>query len=70
MFEQIAYYTIFGKTMVFNTGVLALSGLIATALLGFLRKKNPALIKWHMRVAKITLLIAITHATLALSAYV
>lgn len=68
MFENIAYYPIFGKTILFYTGVLALLFILATAAIPTIGKKFIPFI-WHPRVAKIAVTLALIHGILALSVY-
>lgn len=50
------------------TGILTISLLITTVLVGFYRKKNPKfMLKWHKRLGVITAISALTHAALILS---
>ena len=50
------------------TGILTISLLMTTLLVGFYRKKNPKfLLKWHKRLGVITAISALVHASLILS---
>ena len=56
------------RTFVKPTGILTISLLITTLLVGFYRKKNPKLLlKWHKRLGVITAISALIHASLILS---
>jgi len=51
-------------------GITTLTLLFATALAGLLRRKKPKfLLKWHKRLAVTTLVLAIIHVTLVLTAH-
>jgi YHS domain-containing protein len=51
-------------------GLATLSSLIATFLFGFFMKKNPKVLhKWHKRLAYVTIVVALCHATLVLLAH-
>ena len=55
-------------TFIKPTGILTISLLAVTLLVGFYRKKNPKLLlKWHKRLGVITAISALIHASLILS---
>jgi len=50
-------------------GLTTLSLLIVTFCFGFFMKKNPKVFhKWHKRLAYVTIIVALSHATLVLIA--
>jgi hypothetical protein len=71
MISNIAYYLIFGKPLIMYIGILTLLSFSFTAYIGFMNLKGKTKIplKWHFRIAKISLAVAITHGLLGLSAY-
>ena len=50
-------------------GIVTLTLVLSTVGLALLRRKNPKLMPWHMRLGKITALCAIVHAVLVLLAH-
>lgn len=71
MLSNIAYYLIWGKPLIIYMGILTLLSFSLTAYIGFMNLKGKTKIplKWHFRMAKISLAVAITHGLLGLSAY-
>jgi len=70
MLSSITYFPILGKPLILYLGIITLSSFIITATIGFLifrGKKIP--FKIHPTMAGISLLLGITHGTLALSIY-
>ncbi|OGI26708.1 MAG: hypothetical protein A2359_03460 [Candidatus Moranbacteria bacterium RIFOXYB1_FULL_43_19] len=71
MILKIAYTLILGLPIVAYLGMLALLSLFSTATIGYLNFKGNTKIpfKWHLRLAKLTIFLALVHALFALSAY-
>ena len=71
MLAKIAYFLIFGKPLVFYLGILALLLLLTTAAIGFfnMRGVHTVPLKWHFRMAGATIVLALLHGILAMSAY-
>lgn len=71
MIEKIAYFLIFGKPLLFYTGIITIFSFWFTALIGFLNFKGYHVIsfKWHPRMAIFSISLSIIHAILGLSAY-
>lgn len=71
MLSTIAYYQILGLPIVLYLGILTLLSFILTATIGHMNKKgiNKIPFKWHSRMAKTSIGLALIHAILALSAY-
>jgi len=71
MIVKIAYFLIFGKPLIFHTGVLTLLAFLSAALIGYLNFRGSRLIpfKWHPRVVALAFLLGIIHAILGLSIY-
>jgi hypothetical protein len=70
--RDIALIEIFGYPLVVYMGILTLLSLLSTAAYGYLLMKNKikGTIWNHMRIATVTIVIAIVHATLALSLFI
>lgn len=71
MLAKIAYFLILGKPVVFYLGILTILSLLFTAAIGFLNKRGNHMIplKWHFRMAGITVALSLLHGVLAISAY-
>ena len=72
MLSQIAIYTIGGKPLMFYLGVLTILSFAITAAIPWLSKKTGGKIKfsWHIRIAKLSFIVAFIHALLVLSVYI
>lgn len=72
MLENISYFLIFGKPLIFYLGLLSLTLLVSTATVGYLNFKGRTIIpfKWHPRLAALTLTIVAIHGTLGILLYV
>ncbi len=70
--QQVAYYSILGKPVVMYFGIITLLSLLFTASISIMNLRGITYIpfKWHPRMAKITIALALLHGLLALSAYV
>ena len=66
MLQEIAYFMIFGKPLIFYTGVMALAGFSITAFLGFRVMKGKASINTHKKMAVLSLLLALFHGLLGI----
>ncbi len=71
MIIKIAYFLIFGKPLIFYTGILTILSFWFTALIGYLNFKGSHAIpfKWHPRMAMFSILMSLVHGILALSIY-
>jgi len=71
MIIKIAYFLIFGKPLIFYTGILTILSFWFTASIGYLNFKGSHAIsfKWHPLMAAISILLSIIHGILALSIY-
>jgi len=69
MIRDLAYYFIFGKSIIFYSGIITFLAFLFTALISVLNMKGIHLIhfKWHKRMAFISIVIALVHAILGLS---
>ena len=71
MVAKIAYFLVFGKPLVFHTGILTILSFLFAALIGYLNFRGSRLIpfKWHPRVVAIAILLSIIHGIMGLSVY-
>jgi len=71
MLAEIAYYQIFGKPVIMYTGILTFSSFLFTAAISVMNKKGLKYIpfKWHPRMARISIILALIHGILGLSVY-
>lgn len=65
MLNNISYYMILGKPLVFYLGLLTLTLLLTTATLGALVVKGKMQFKYHKALAITTICIALAHGALA-----
>lgn len=71
MLEGITYFTISGIPFIVYLGIITLFFLLLTATVPVLNRRgiNRIPFNWHPALAKITIIIAIIHATLGILAY-
>lgn len=69
MLNNISYYLILGRPLVFYLGLATLACLLTTATLGALVLKGKMQFKYHKAMAITTVCIALAHGTLAFLAY-
>lgn len=71
MLTNISYYLIFGRPLIMYLGILTLSSFLITAYIGFmnLRGKTRIPLRWHFRMAGVSLVLAIIHGILGMVAY-
>ena len=71
MLVKIAYFELVGWPLLAILGMTTLGLLLTTAIFPWLRQKGIIKIPfiWHTRLAKLTVVVAIVHAILALSVY-
>lgn len=71
MLKYLAYYLIFGKPLIMYTGIITLLSFLFTGLAGYLNRRGINLIpiRWHFRMALISIILALFHALLGLSLY-
>lgn len=65
----IAYTPVFGLPLILYLGVITLSIVVITAVMGAMVLRGRAKIKWHMAAAAIAIIMAIVHGALGLLAY-
>jgi hypothetical protein len=72
MIRDIALIDIAGYPLVVYMGIITLLSLLSTAAYGYLLMKNKikGTIWNHMRIAAVTIVVAIVHAVLALSLFI
>jgi O-antigen/teichoic acid export membrane protein len=71
MLTQIAFYSILGKPLIMYLGIITFLSFLFTATIGYLNMKGNQKIplKWHMIMARVSILLAILHGILGLSIY-
>lgn len=71
MFQEITYFLIFGIPFIVYLGIVTVIIFIITALLALLKRKGKIKIsiKWHYRLAYISIILALIHGILGISAY-
>ncbi|MEI7452533.1 MAG: hypothetical protein WCK37_05045 [Candidatus Falkowbacteria bacterium] len=71
MIHTFAYSLFLGKPLIMYGGLLTLLLILSTATIGALNLKGITIIplKWHFRLALITILVALGHGILGLSLY-
>lgn len=71
MIARIAYYLILGKPLIMYLGILTLLSFAFTFYIGYMTMKGKTKIplKWHFRMAKISITLAVIHGILGISAY-
>jgi len=71
MLKNISYFLILGKPLIVWMGIITLLSFLFTAYIGManLKGNNKIPFKWHKRLAKISVALALIHGFLAASAY-
>jgi len=71
MFKEISYYLIFGKPLILYLGIITLVLLLSTAIVGYLfyKRKINLPFKLHIVLAVCTIVVALVHGFLGISAY-
>lgn len=71
MFESIIYYTMLGIPLIVYMGFTSLTLLLVTAGVSTLNRMGKAWIpfKWHPRLAKVTIVIALIHGAMGILSY-
>ncbi len=71
MFEEISYFRVFVIPMIAYGGVFTLFSFLFTASIAVLSGRGVSRIpfKWHPRMARVSLTLALFHGSLALLAY-
>ncbi len=70
--QKIAYALILGKPLIFYLGILTIISFFLTALIGYLNHNGNHKIplKWHFRLAGLSLALAVIHALMGILSYV
>ncbi len=71
MLQEITYYLIFGIPFIVYLGIITIVIFIITALIAYLKRKNKIKIsiKWHFRLAYVSIVLALIHGFLGIMAY-
>lgn len=71
MIAQIAYYQILGKPLILYLGILTILSFLFTASIAIMNARGIHKIpfKWHPRMAKISIGLAILHGLLGILSY-
>ncbi len=71
MLTNITYYLIFGKPVIWYLGILTFTSFLFTAYIGYMKLhgKTRIPLKWHFRMAAISLTLAAIHGILGILAY-
>jgi dolichyl-phosphate-mannose--protein O-mannosyl transferase len=71
MLQELSYYLIFGIPFIVYLGIVTIVFFVVTALIASLkrRKKIKIDIKWHFRLAYISIILAFIHGILGFLAY-
>ena len=72
MLQNITYYPIFNIPLIVYIGILTITFVLITASIALLKRKQKIKIsiKWHYRLAYVSILLGIIHGILALMAYI
>jgi hypothetical protein len=67
MIKSVVFYPVFGVPLIMIGGAITFIGFIATAVLGYMIYKGKTTIplKWHLRLAGTSLLLAFLHGFFA-----
>jgi dolichyl-phosphate-mannose--protein O-mannosyl transferase len=71
MFQQYTYYLIFGIPFIVYLGILVLVLFVVTAVLALLKRKGMIKmnVRWHFRLAYLSLILGFLHGVLGVLAY-
>lgn len=71
MLQEITYFQILGKPLIMYLGIITLLCLLLTAAIAVMNKRGISAIpfKWHIRMAVLTIALAIIHGALGMLAY-
>ena len=71
MIHQIAFYNILGLPLIAYGGIITLLCILATATMGYMIHKNIRRIpiKWHLRMAAISIVLGLFHGLIAMLAF-
>ena len=71
MLQEFSYYLIFGRPLIFYLGIITVCRFLATASIPFLSQRGVVNIPfvWHVRMAVLSICIALVHGVLGIAAY-
>jgi len=71
MLQEFSYYLIFGRPLIFYLGIITVCMFLATASIPFLSQRGVVNIPfvWHVRMAVLSICIALVHGVLGIAAY-
>jgi hypothetical protein len=72
MLQQVSYYLIFGRPLILYLGIITVCMLLVTASIPVLSRRGLVKIPfgWHVRLAVLTICIALVHGMLGIALYV
>jgi hypothetical protein len=71
MLQQVSYYLIFGRPLILYLGIITVCMLLVTASIPVLSRRGLVKIPfvWHVRLAVLTICIALVHGMLGIALY-
>lgn len=71
MLQNITYFPIFGRPLIMYLGIITIISFLFTASIAIMNKRGITIIpfKWHPRVAKFSIALALIHGILGMLAY-
>ena len=71
MFQEITYYLIFGIPFIVYLGIITIIMFLITAFLAIFRRKGiiKTSVQWYFRFAYLSIILALIHGFLGISAY-
>ncbi|HLD58573.1 MAG TPA: hypothetical protein VI977_02945 [archaeon] len=69
MLQEISYFLILGKPLIWYLGIITISCFLITAVLGFFLRRHKVQFKWHKSMAIVSIIFAIIHGSLGLLLY-
>jgi hypothetical protein len=71
MLQEFSYYPIFGRPLIMYLGIVTIVSFLITASIPLLRRSGLVKIPfvWHIRMAVLSICIALVHGMLGMAAY-
>jgi hypothetical protein len=71
MLESVTYFMVLGKPLIMYIGIITIALFLFTASIPVLNRRgiNKIPMKWHMKMAGVSILFAVIHGILGLLAY-
>lgn len=71
MLQAISYYPVFGRPLIFYLGIITICSLLITASIPVLSRSGAVKIPfhWHIRIAGLSITLALIHGSLGIMAY-